>query len=109
LDWSSRNRPLLKKGTVHCHLGHPNYPGLLKVTVWIDMHDNRRADWNAAQWPSGWRTGLGAELRSACHEVASLYAPDNGRESAAHRPTRQLPAGTFTMRATDRSRNGPPG
>lgn len=44
---------LSKKGSVHCHLGHPHYPGLLEVTVWprreavwIDMHDNRRAGWN---------------------------------------------------------------
>lgn len=46
---------LSKKGSIHCHLAHPKQPGLLEVTVWprrqsvwIDMHDNRRADWNAA-------------------------------------------------------------
>ncbi len=46
---------LSKKGSVHCHLGHPHDPGLLEVTVWprreavwIDMHDNRRAGWNEA-------------------------------------------------------------
>jgi len=25
---------LSKNGSVYCHLGHPQYPGLLEVTVW---------------------------------------------------------------------------
>ncbi|MCL4520392.1 MAG: hypothetical protein M1415_02195 [Firmicutes bacterium] len=50
---------LSKNGSVHCHLGHPQYPGLLEVTVWprrkaggSDMHENRRAGRNEAMIPS---------------------------------------------------------
>ncbi|WP_053960744.1 hypothetical protein [Sulfobacillus thermosulfidooxidans] len=46
---------LSKKGSTHCHLGHPQYSGLLEITVWpprnaiwIDIHANRRTGWNEA-------------------------------------------------------------
>ncbi len=42
-----------KKGSVHCHLGHVKHPGIIEVTVWprrkevwVDMHNNRRSNWN---------------------------------------------------------------